>query len=204
MFILGKRLPIFSLIASILLIMVIKGNKPILTIILFVLLLYPFYSFLLFESATAYFQSDLFTMFFQRNEDLIDIENNPRLARIIAATEFFNKFELINIFYYPKEIILSSSEAHNHFHNLILQLYYEKGLISIIAIIVMSIKLLWIAPRKAMIINGIMLPLLFYFFMIGTSESLFLHRSSTESFIMIFIVIGYGIARKINSLKLHS
>lgn len=202
MFFLGKRSPILSIFFSIIIIKVTEQKKFLTSFFVGIILLYPFYSIPVLKILAPISESEIFMAIFERNYDLADIDQNGRVTRFLAAIEFFYNLDIINLFYYPKVIFLSNSEQHNHFHNLLLQLYYEKGAISVFSFYVIIVKSLTVKYTSG---NSNILSFLkatvFFFIMVGANESMLMSRSLTEFCTLTFALICFGMSESISKLE---
>lgn len=192
---LGKRLPLITIFLSIFYVKLNIKNKIVNFTILFLILIYPFYSIFFFDFLSPISESELFLRIFKRNDDLVNLTQNPRLIRINAAIVMLQNVSLINLFYYPIEIVVSTSDAHNHFHNLLIQVYYERGFISVLSLFLLS--LISINKSNNSITQytkeiKVSLAIIINCFLIGTGESL-LYISTLQLYLIFFIIIGYGL-----------
>lgn len=207
---LDKRMPILSVVISIVTINLFGNNNRILVPLSFIVLIYPLYSIPLYDLITPILNSDFLSILFERNEDLVDVSKNGRLIRLYAAFEFLTNIEFINLFYYPTEIRLNMSDSHNHFHNLLLQLYYEKGFISVIAVtvfVIFSYKEKIHKQNEFEVVTFILKTTILFLLIIGTNESLLMSKSFVEFCTITVILINYGITKdivKIQNLRVRS
>lgn len=173
---LGKRGPIlFSAISIFVALLIYNINlKRCLLVFLF---LYPIYELPLIAYIIDNYQDSLGEIF-ERTDDFNDIDNNPRILRLQAASVFLTDFRPRDIIGYHEEIIMTKSATdvdHNHFHNMLLQLYYERGLLSVLCILVFL--LLYREKNAISTHHQCAIGLLSFLLMIGTNESL-LHAGS--------------------------
>lgn len=157
-------------------------------IILIVIFLFPLYELTLIQYIidTGYVEE-----YFERSEDFSDIEENPRINRLIAASEFITDFQMIDLFGYHDEIQLSKLDddlAHEHFHNTFLQLYYERGLLAIILFIFL---ICYMKNKSSLdIYNSMAQAIILYLMFVGTNEDMLMTGSLYE--IIIYFLMLYN------------
>ena len=201
---LEKRLPIVCAIISIVIINNFWQRKTFINLIVLILLLYPIYSTFLLQIITPITESDLFVTIFKRNDDLLDVSINGRVIRIIAALEFISNIQFVNLFYYPTEIVLSTDIVHNHFHNLILQLYYERGAISVVSFLIILFKSMKNYTLNSTSVSPMLKSIILYLILIGTNESVLGFCSMTEFCTFSFILITLGISDDIQNAEVQN
>lgn len=190
---LGKRGPILFVFLAVLCAFYIKRNN-IRTIILIVVFAFPIYEIPITTLISQHV--DFFSQFSERMNDFEDIEDNPRVIRVLAGIQFLEDFEPADLFGYHEEIQLTKNaddEVHNHFHNFLLQLYYETGLISMLSIFVITILLYGCNKARGVNINTkVSFAYILFLYMIGTNESLLKIGSSMEIATFFFITYIYS------------
>lgn len=182
---LGKRGPIIFTLFSVFIASILY-NRNLKRIILAVLFLYPIWELPLVVFVTDFF-ADRSEIIFERMNDFDNVEDNPRIIRLQAAGVFLTDITPRDLFGYHEEIILSKNMAdteHNHFHNFLLQLYYERGLLCTLA--VLFVLLLYKEKKGSrsscqQCAFGMMVLLL----LVGTNESLLLSGTAQE---MLFYI----------------
>jgi hypothetical protein len=188
---LDKRLPIFTAFLGILYVKLRIKNKTINTFILLVIFIYPVYSIFIYIYSQPIFELDLFVTIFKRNVDLVNYEYNPRIVRIIAASSMLQNISLTNILYYPEEILTFVKPPHNHFHNLLLQLYYERGLITVLSLFLLT--LISVNVTQSSNESKVSLAFIMTCLLIGTNES-FMPYSIIQFCFVNFVIINYGLS----------
>ncbi len=168
---LGKRGPIlFSVISIFVALFLYKIRfKRILLVIFF---LYPLYELPLIAYIIDNYQDSLGEVF-ERMDDFNDIDDNPRIIRLQAASVFLTDFSPRDMIGFHKEIIMTKAVndiEHNHFHNMFLQLYYERGLLSVLCVLVFLV--LYKEKITIEIHHQCAFGLLSFLLMVGTNESL--------------------------------
>ena len=156
-------------------------------LILLVLFLFPLYELPLTEYII---DSGYIEEYFERSEDYSDLENNPRITRLLAASEFVSDFQASDLFGYHNEIQLSKVDddwAHEHFHNTFLQFYYERGLLAIILFIIFIFLMKTIIPfdKNYYISHAVLLYLIF----VGTNEDMLMTGSFYEVIIYYLLLL---------------
>lgn len=169
-------------------------------VILIVLFLFPLYQLPLTEYIieTGYIEE-----YFERSDDFSDLDANPRITRLLAASEFISDFQISDLFGYHDVIQLSKVDddlAHEHFHNTFLQFYYERGLL---AIILFAIFIFYMRTRTPLdkyycISHAVLL----YLMLVGTNEDMLMTGSLYE--IIIYYLILFNIKKPLKWGKLNN
>ena len=131
---LQKRMPFISIIITIFFIPYIIHRKWFTYFFTAAILFFPAYSTIVMSYIEPIVK--LSSVVLNRSE----VQDSTRIDRWQFAEQMFSKFEFTNLFYYGEELALSYSEAHNHFHNTYLQIYVDKGLISLVIIVILIFK----------------------------------------------------------------
>lgn len=188
---LGKRGPILFLVVSVACACFIKSGRA-RTLLLVVTFLYPFYEIPLVTFLSE--KNEVLSKFTERVDDFRNVEDNPRVVRLLAATQFLEDFEYTDLFGYHKELQLSSwkgDKAHNHFHNFLLQLYYETGLLSVVSVLSITFLLYGWTKRKDTSPAGTSaFACILFLYLIGTNESLM--KGSMEIVTLFFLTYIYS------------
>ena len=182
---LGKRGPILFSVVSIILALFIY-NRYLKRLILSLLFLYPIWELPLITYITENLV-DSTLIIFDRMDDFENVDNNPRILRLQAAAEFITDFSPRDFIGYHEELILTKNPLdveHNHFHNFFLQLYYERGLLGVLGVLLVFLfykenKLSKSSPQQCAF------GLLAFLLLIGMNESLLLCGTAGE---MLFFV----------------
>lgn len=185
--VLDKRGPLFFSIISILIVS-LSINYKIKKILMIIIFLFPIYELSITEFISN--NADIFQQF-SRFDDFEDVEDNPRIYRLFAAGEFVSDFEMQDFWGYHKELVVSkddNDEAHNHFHNFLLQLYYEKGLFGSLIVLFCIIRIN-IKNKENKDVEAI----IFFLLLIGTNESVL--RVGSISSMMFLFVLTYNCLR---------
>ena len=160
-------------------------------ILLIILFLYPFYGLPLIEFIVNNYDQT-FGLVFERSDDFEDVDNNPRIVRLYAAEQFISDFQLTDLMGYHEQLILTKRDddtAHNHFHNAFLQLYYERGLLSVIIIIILLYR--YNLPQKK---NSLTLKtnyaVIFFLLLVGTNESILMSGTHGELFFILMLLFS--------------
>lgn len=193
---LEKRGPVLFLVLSIVIAFIVKNSK-VKSVILVVIFAFPLYELPITEFLVknkAYYDN-----FVERTTDFDDVERNPRIKRLMIASVFVSDFEPIDLIGYHKELSVSDytyDKAHNHFHNTMLQLYYERGLISVIIVLFL---LIFIGFPKNISDKSLMLnySTILFLFLVGTNEDILKSGSLPEVLTILYLLY----ATSLNKLK---
>lgn len=189
---LGKRGPILFCLLSLFLVLM-PFSSVVKKTILIILFLYPIYAIPLTEVIIQNFD-ETFGLIFQRSNDFESLEDNPRVQRLYAAKVFTEDFELVDLFGYHEELLLTKREddtAHNHFHNLFLQLYYERGLLSIVCLLFLLFKYKIRTKCEFEADNMINFSSMLFLLLVGTNESIL--KSGTFGEIIFMIILLFNL-----------
>lgn len=186
---LGKRGPILFSTVSVIVALFVY-NTYFKRLILSLLFLYPIWELPLITYITENLVDRAETIF-DRMDDFENVDDNPRIIRLQAASVFITDFSPRDLIGYHEELILTKNPAdveHNHFHNFLLQLYYERGLICVISVFLVFLfyredKSCKSLPQQCAF--GLLAFLLF----IGMNESLMLCGTAGE--ILFFVTYLY-------------
>lgn len=187
---LEKRGPVIFCIISIVFVIRTWSSK-LKKYLLIILFLYPFYGQPLTDFIINYY-TQTFGLFFKRVDDFESMESNPRIKRLYAAEQFIYDFNYADLFGYHRELILTKEEtdiAHNHFHNTFLQLYYERGLISVIILLLLLYKFEPPENKNALTLK-INYSVILFLLLIGTNESILKSNSNEELFLILMLLFS--------------
>lgn len=187
---LEKRGPIIFCVFAIF--FALKAWTPKLKKILLILLfLYPFYGLLLMELIVDNYDQT-FGLVFERSDDFEDVDNNPRIVRLYAAEQFISDFRLVDLVGYHKQLILTKRDddiAHNHFHNAFLQLYYERGLLSVVIISLLLYRYN-LSGKKNSLVSKTNYAVIFFLLLVGTNESILMSGTHGELFFILMLLFS--------------
>jgi O-antigen ligase len=138
---LQKRMPFISIILTLFFIPLVIDKKWFAYIFVTTILFFPIFGKLIMNLVEPIV--GFITVMLGRTE----VQDTTRTDRWEFAGEMFSNFQFSDLFYYHGELYLSYSEAHNHFHNTYLQIYADKGLISLVIIIILIFKAVHIDKR---------------------------------------------------------
>ena len=188
---LGKRGPVLFCLLSLFLVL-IPFSSIVRKSILIILFLYPIYAIPLTEIVIKNFD-ETFGLIFQRSNDFESLEDNPRIQRLYAAKIFTEDFEPVDLFGFHDELLLTKREddtAHNHFHNLFLQLYYERGLLSIACLLFLLVKYKIRNVREFEEDNMVNFSSMLFLLLIGSNESILMSGTFGEVIFMIILLFN--------------
>ncbi len=185
---LGKRGPIIFMVLSIILSVLVFSPK-IKKFVLVFIFLFPLYEL----PVTIYITDNLIDpieKIFGRSEDFDYIEKNPRIYRLNKAVAFITDFEWSDAVGYHEELYVAEhlgDEDHNHFHNMFLQLYYERGFVGVLIILflILVIKRSYLCDKRKQWNFGVLSLLT----LVGTNESVLMASTSSE-IVLMFILFG--------------
>lgn len=186
-FLLEKRGPLIFCVLSII-ISLILNNVWLKKSVLIVLFIFPVYE----VPLTIYLINNqkYIELFFNRLDDFEELEENPRIRRLYVAEKFISDRDISDLFGYHEELIIAKDKydtVHNHFHNALLQLYYERGFLSVLLLLIILLTL----KEKSKNSNSIiMYALLVFLLAIGTNESLFKSASTTEFLATVLLLFA--------------
>lgn len=188
-FFLGKRGPLLFCILSVLISTIISSTilKKITLLLLFA---FPLYEIPLLLEVQNNFE--IIKAIFNRADDLENVENNPRIYRVLVAEQFISDFQYKDLITYHEKLQISEfedDEAHNHFHNTLLQLYYERGLISVVILFIILLKIRWRSLNENEVSSYSFIFLLFFLF-VGTSEDMLMTGSPQELLFMFYLFLA--------------
>ena len=187
-FFLEKRGPIVFCVLSII-ISLLLNNGLLKKSILIALLFFPAYE----VPVTIYMinNQNYIERFFNRSDDFEELENNPRIRRLFVAEKFLSDRDISDLWGYHKELLIANDRydtAHNHFHNALLQLYYERGLLSVLLMLIIILTLKDGRCKKSN--SKILYALLVFLLAVGANESLFMSGSTQEFLATILLLFA--------------
>ena len=185
---LDKRGPILFCIVSIVLSFFIISSwlKKTILLVTFAFVLYeiPIMSYVA--------QNNSYVSFLERTNDFGDVDNNPRIVRLYAANSFITDFKASDLIGYHTDLFqryFNYDKAHSHFHNTLLQLYYERGLLSVILVFILLLCLSF--PKQNTVALRVNYATLLYMFLVGTHEDLLMTGTPQEFLSMTFLMLTF-------------
>lgn len=191
-FFLGKRGPLLFCFLSIVLSFFVVSPliKKMLLLIVFA---YPFYEISIIQIVVN--NTTLISQYVDRLNDFSDVEDNPRVYRLFVAEAFVSDYDISDLIGYHRKLVIAKNEydkAHNHFHNTLLQLYYERGLLSVVAIFLLLLTSKF-STKDNSSDSKISFASLLLLFLIGTNESTLKTGSVAEFLSMIIIMFSFSL-----------
>ena len=188
-FFLEKRGPMVFCLLSIALALIIKKSY-LRKGLLLVIFAYPFYEIPITQFLIN--NNKYIEKVFERSNDYDDLENNPRIKRLLVSQAFVSDMQISDLWGYHKKLVIADNKydrAHDHFHNAFLQLYYERGALSVSLVFLIILQLGSLKESESWQ-SRMLFSILCYLFLIGTNESLLQSGTAQELLTTVSLLLA--------------